>query len=194
MAHTKKIKITAKELKIKELYDFYLQYGFNHTVEEMARLMHIERKTFYNRYGTREHSIDVALGYEHQRQQASFKEKFLQCNHSVEELMMLICSLQQYYNQRPHFFMYDAEHYRFATDATPYKSAFEAIVEKGLRNYHVQEDVNIPLYIDFFFTNIQSYILQNRKQTGLVRYTLLPLLNERGLELLDELDIELLLA
>lgn len=194
MPRERKIKISLKELKIKELYDFYLLNGFDHTVEEIAKRMKIERKTFYNRYQSKEHSIEMVLGYEHRRLNEVFRQRFEYCNHSVEEIVILIWCLLQYYQERRLFFMYDVEHGHFSANYAPFRDVFDAIIENGLRSYHVQEDVDLDLYIDFFFSNIQRYIMQEQKQTGLVRYTLLPLLNERGLELLDEMDIDLLLS
>lgn len=190
----KKIKVSLKELKIKELYDFYLQNGFDHTVEEIAKRLKIERKTFYNRYQSREESIEMVLNYEHRRLNDNFKERFIHCNHPVEELIILIWCLQEYYRERRIFFMYDVERGRFSSEYAPFRDVFKSIVEKGKQCYHVQENVDLSLYIDFFFSNIQRYITSEPKQTGLVRYTLLPLLNERGLELLDELDLELFLS
>lgn len=189
----KKIKITLKELKIKELYEFYLQYGFDHTVGDIAHMMKIERKTFYNRYQGKEQSIEMVLGYEHRRLNDIFKDRFMHCNHSVEQLVILIWCLQEYYRERRIFFLYDAERGHFSSDYAPFKDVFQSIVDKGRQCYHIQEDVDLSVYIDFFFSNIQRYIMQEQKQTGLIRYTLLPLLNERGLELLDELDLELFL-
>jgi|GEM_PF-2663326 hypothetical protein len=183
-------KISRKEQKIADLYRFYLNNGFDHTIDEIATLMKIGRKTFYNRYLNKENSIWMVLRYCHNLFVEQFTEKTLECNHSVEELVLLMWEFQQFAKQQEIYFQHDWQQRLFYTDDTPFRSVIETIVRKGIRSYQIQEDVDASAYSDFFYTNMSMYVMYGKKKPVILRYVLLPILNERGVELLNELDLE----
>ncbi len=182
-------KISRKEEKIEDLYTFYLHNGFNHTIEEIADLMGIGRKTFYNRYLNRDNSIRQALQICHRQFVERFTEQRLHCNHSVEELVLFVWEFQRFAQQEKVYFQYDMENGWFYSEDAPFKSIFESVVQKGLRSYHIQEKVDMETYIDYFFVMLSQYAVNGKMSSTVLRYILTPLLNERGMELLDELNI-----
>lgn len=184
-------KLTRKEQKIVDMYQYYLQNGFAHTIDDISAALHVGRKTFYNRYTTRENSILLALQYSHKCFVGHFTEQRQYCNHSVEELVMLIWEFQKYAQTDTVFFQFDLDNKLFASDETPFKSILESIVKKGLRTYHINEDVDLSSFVDYFFATLSYYVLDGKLNSTVMRYILYPLLNERGLELLDELDLEM---
>lgn len=183
-------KMSRKEEKVKDLYTFYLNYGFDHTIEEISDWMHIRRKTFYNRYISKENSIQQALQISHQQFVERFTEQRLHCNHSVEELVLFVWEFQRFAQQENVYFQYDMENRLFCSAEAPFKSIFESVVRKGLRCYHIKEDVDMETYVDYFFVTLSYYTLGGKLSGNILQYILCPLLNERGLELLGELNIE----
>ena len=65
-----------------------------------------------------------------------------------------------------------------------------SIIRKGLRSYHIREDIDATAYSNFFYANMSMYVLSGHTQSAILRYVLMPLLNERGMELLEELNLE----
>ncbi|MBO4504412.1 MAG: TetR/AcrR family transcriptional regulator [Bacteroidales bacterium] len=183
-------KISRKEQKIADLYRFYLNNGFDHTIDEIATLMKIGRKTFYNRYLNKENSIQMALRYCHNLFVERFSEKTIECNHSIEELLLLMWEFQQFAKYQAVYFQYDWDKLLFYTDETPFRSVIDTIVRKGIRSYQIQEDVDTSDYSDFFYTNMSMYVMYGKKKPAILRYVLFSILNERGVELLNELNLE----
>lgn len=183
-------KISRKEEKVEDLYSFYLQNGFDHTIEEIADLMGIGRKTFYNRYRSRENSIQQALQICHRQFVERFTEQRLHCNHSVEELVLFVWEFQRFAQKEKVYFQYDMDNGKFCSTDAPFKSIFENVVQKGLRCYHINEAVDMETYADYFFVTLSYYAMNGRLSGIVLQYLLCPLLNERGRELLDELNVE----
>lgn len=183
-------KISRKEAKVEDLYTFYLHHGFDHTIEEISDRMGIGRKTFYNRYISKENSIQQALQISHRQFVERYTEQRLHCNHSVEELVLFVWEFQRYAQQEKVYFQYDMGKRLFSSTEAPFKSVFESVVQKGLRCYHINEDVDLEMYADYFFVTLSYYALDNRLSGNVLQYILCPLLNERGQELLGELDLE----
>lgn len=186
----KSIDISRKEQKTVDLYLFYKDNGFNHTIDEIASAMKIGRKTFYNRYVNKETSVSTTLQYCHAQFVDYFNEQLLQCNHSVEEVVLLMWEFRQFAHENRVFFQYDWDNGLFFTDETPFRSLLVSIIRKGLRSYHIREDIDATAYANFFYANLSLYVLSGHTQSVILRYVLMPLLNERGMELLDELNLE----
>jgi len=185
----KGVDISKKTQKVVDLYLLYKEHGFNLTIDEIAGLLKIGRKTFYNRYVNKETSILTTLQYCHSQFVEYFNQQLLQCNHSVEELVLLMWEFREFAKENRPFFQYDWEKSLFFTDKTPFRSILESIIRRGLRTYQVREDINSIAYCNFFYANLSLYVIYGRSQPAILRYVLLPVLNERGLELLDELDL-----
>ena len=115
----KGIDISRKEQKTVDLYLFYKDNGFNHTIDEIASAMKIGRKTFYNRYVNKETSVSTTLQYCHAQFVDYFNEQLLQCNHSVEEVVLLMWEFRQFAQENRVFFQYDWDNGLFFTDETP---------------------------------------------------------------------------
>lgn len=183
-------KISRKDEKVEDLYTFYLCHGFDHTIEEISVGMGIGRKTFYNRYVSKENSIQQALQISHRQFVERYAEQRLHCNHSVEELVLFVWEFQRFSQQEKVYFQYDMENRLFCSTDAPFKNIFGSVVQKGLRCYHINEDVDLETYADFFFVTLSYYALDDRLSGDVLQYVLCPLLNERGQELLGELNIE----
>ena len=80
--------------KTEELFQFYLNSGFNHTIDEILTGLSISRKTFFNRYGSKKESVEMCITFWHEKVKERFRSKTLMCNHVVEELVMFGWEMQ----------------------------------------------------------------------------------------------------
>ena len=99
---------------------------------------------------------------------------------SVEEVVLLMWEFRQFAQENRVFFQYDWDNGLFFTDETPFRSLLVSIIRKGLRSYHIREDIDATAYANFFYANLSLYVLSGHTQSVILRYVLMPLLNERG--------------
>lgn len=180
--------------KIEFLYQYYLQNGIDHTVDEIVVAIGVAPKTFFNRYESKAHSIDLAIKYWHSIISERFRMKMLQCNHAVEELFFFILEMQLMRKNEKVYFQLENEDHKFCTTETPVRNILDSILKKGIRHYQFDESIDRDAYSSFLIQNVCDYlpIAENKEQA--IRYMLLPLLTERGQELLEELDIQCFIA
>ena len=171
-----------------DIFHYYLKNGFDHTTDEIVAAMGISRKTFFNRYEGKAQSVEIARQYWHTCIQERFREECLECNHPVEELLLFVWEMRNIRETEGTLFQYELEHNLFTDDDSPFMSILDTVIQKGIRNYHFQENINIPLYSSFFLHNICGYEGWDNNMEQIIRYLLLPLLTERGMELLDDAD------
>ena len=70
--------------KIEELSKYYLRHGFDHSTDEIVDGMNISRKTFFNRYKSKDNSVQMVLDAWYDNIRDRFQEKAAQCNHAVD--------------------------------------------------------------------------------------------------------------
>ncbi len=175
--------------KLEDIFQYYLENGFEHTTDEIVASMGVSRKTFFNRYVSKLQSVEMANAYWFSRVQERFREKILECNHPVEELLMYIWEIHYIRENEQVFFQHGRDMNLFVTEEAPFMSMLASIIQKGIRCYHFQEDINVELYSVYLLQNLSHYTFQNEDRVQIIRYMLLPLLTERGLELLDDVDV-----
>lgn len=179
--------------KIDEVYQFYLEYGFDHTTDEIVAEMGISKKTFFNRYISKENSVLLAVQHWQTLMQERFREKAVECNHSVEELLMFVWEMHYLKEHENNFFQYAKEHGVFLSPQSPVLSILDTIIKKGIRHYHFNENINIEHYSKFLMYNLSHYVFDNEDKAQNIHYILSPLLTERGVELLEDVDMMLFL-
>ena len=177
-----------------DIFHYYLKNGFDHTTDEIVAAMGISRKTFFNRYEGKAQSVEIARQFWHTCIQDRIREKSLECNHPVEELLLFIWEMRNIRKTEGTFFQYALQHKLFTSDDSPFMSILSTLIQKGIRQYHFQEDINIPLYSTFFLHNVCVEEDLGLNQDQVIRYLLLPLLTERGMELLNDVDMAYLFS
>ncbi|MCQ2283443.1 MAG: hypothetical protein MJZ57_00925 [Bacteroidales bacterium] len=182
--------MAATKQKTEVLFHYYLQNGFNHTIEEIIEGLHVSHKTFFNRYQSKEHSVAMVCQYWHSIIKERFREKMLECNHAVEELLNFVYEVQSLRKHEKVLFQYENAQHLFVTEQTPLMDILSVIIDKGIRHYQFEETVNKAVYSQFFIQNLCDYLPYAYDQELTLRYLLLPLLSERGRELLDEMNLE----
>lgn len=181
--------MTTSQDKIKVLYKYYLVHGFEHSVDEIAEDLGISRMTFFNRYGSKENAVRMAHDYWYQDMKKRFQEKQFQCNHSVEEILFFVGEIMNMNRVENVYLQYEREHITVLSPKLPYVSILHSIIETGIQKYQFKEDLDIDTYIRFFLYNVSNRPLMHEKQETVVRYILMPLLNERGMDLLSEVIV-----
>ena len=175
--------------KIEQLYQYYAHNGFDHTVDEIASALTISKKTFFNRYNNKNESIVQCVDYWHELISNRFQGKLLQCNHSVEELVLFSWELQTIRKQEHYFFNYEIENETLLTGDAPYMSILQSIIRKGIRCYHFNNDIDILLYSKYLISILAQMSFTESEHPQIMRYLLDCLLTERGKELLEEMNI-----
>lgn len=175
--------------KSDDLYNYYLQNGFQHSIDEIADSLHISHKTFFNRYESKQASINATMMRWHQEFQERYRKKCLLCNHTVEELLLFIWEFRNSLIHEAPFCQYDIENKFLYSAQAPFLSILDNIIKKGIRCYHFYENSNIEAYSKFLLFNLSHYPFYNDAKEQNIRYLLSPLLNERGKTLLEEMDL-----
>ncbi len=181
--------MTTSEDKIKVLYEYYLLHGFKHSVDVVAKELGISHMTFFNRYGSKENAIGMAHDYWYQTILKRFQEKQSQCNHPVEEILFFVGEIMNMNCLENVYLQYEREHITALSPGLPYVSVLHSIIETGIQKYQFKEDLDIETYIRFFLYNVSNRPLMHEKRETVVRYLLMPLLNERGMDLLSEMIV-----
>jgi len=90
--------------KIEPIFKFYLNTGFDHSVQEIARAVQITKKTLFNRYLSKENLEHCLMDYWQLKSCERIVQRMEFANNAVEKLMMFLFDLQHCKNNEPHFF------------------------------------------------------------------------------------------
>ena len=74
--------------KKRDIYNYYSEFGFHKPTDAIVEKLNICHKTFFNRYGTKSNSIEIAWQYWQKQCAEKWTSIMQNCNHSVEELTM----------------------------------------------------------------------------------------------------------
>lgn len=181
--------MVSSKQKIEELFQYYLTYGFDHTVDEIIEGLKISRKTFFNRYENKCASVDLCMQYWHEKVQERFRNKSLMCNHVVEELVLFCWEIHSLRQNESCFFKHDVETGHIFSEKAPFMSMMKNIILKGKRCYHFQEDIDIEFYSRYLINILAKMDFLENEHSQIMLYIFSPLLTERGMELLKEMEI-----
>ncbi len=174
------------ERKRKELYDFYAEHGFQNTTEIIVDHLKICHKTFFNRYGSKTRSMEIAWQYWQQICENKWKAVMENCNHSVEELMMTLYSIDKTRFEYPYYHKYTRTNRKYLEQDSFFFRAIRSILEKGKQFFHFQEELDINLYTSYVLNNLFLVDTEYDNRHGILQYLLTPALTERGMELFQE--------
>lgn len=174
--------------KVEELFQYYKKNGFNHITDEIVEGMSISRKTFFNRYKSKENSVLMVINYWFDNIRERFHEKTMQCNHAVEELLQFGYEIHYIRNKEKYLYQYVKQKDLLLSSECPLVSILAGIIQKGINHYQFKEDVSSHLYAMFVVNNIAHYPFSNEEQEEIVRFLLAPIVTERTKELMKELN------
>lgn len=180
--------MTVAPKKIEALFQYYKSHGFNHSTEEIVESMSISSKTFFNRYKSKDNSIQIVINYWFDNIRERFKEKTMQCNHAVEELFQFGYEIHYIRSKESHLYQYVQQNGQLVSPECPLVSILAGIIQKGINHYQFKEEVNSKLYAQYVINNIAYYSFSTEVQEEIVRYLLAPIVTERTKELMKELN------
>ena len=93
-----------QDSKIEPIFRFYLDRGFEHSLQKVADAVHITKKTLFNRYLSKENLEFCIVNYWQKKSNERIVQRVEFTNNSVEKLMMFLLELQYCKNFEPHFF------------------------------------------------------------------------------------------
>lgn len=178
--------MSLSDAKIKELFEYYSENGFQQPTEKIVSKLNICHKTFFNRYGSKANSIEIAWQY----WQILCRKKWLElmdlCNHSVEALAVTLYHIRAMSHEEPHYYGFTRDHRRYLDRDSFFYSSLRSVLEQGKQCFHIQEELNEESYIRFLLNNLFLIDVEEDRRPDILRYILFPALTERGMELFME--------
>lgn len=172
--------------KKKELFEYYSENGFHQPAEKITGSLHICHKTFFNRYGNKANSIEIAWQYWQELCRKKWIDLMDHCNHSVEALTVTLYNFRAMSREEPHYYAFTRDNRKYLDQNSFFFSAVRLVLEKGKQFFHIQEDLNIETYVTFLLNNLFLIDTEEDKRPDVLRYVLQPALTERGMELFLE--------
>lgn len=172
--------------KQKVIFDYYSENGFRHSTEQIVQELDICHKTFFNRYGSKANSIEIAWQYWQTVCLKKWEDLMEHCNHSIEELTMTLYVIYKLRFEHPHYYDYTRSHRKYLETDSFFYSSIQKVLEKGKQCFHIHENLNIKAYITFLLNNMFLIDSEHFNKPEVLKYVLNPALTERGMELFME--------
>lgn len=153
---------------------------------DIANSLRICHKTFFNRYGNKAKSVEIAWQY----WQKICREKWISlmqhCNHSVEALVVTLYHFRSMNQEEPHFYEFTRDKRRYLDTDSFFYISLKSVLERGKQCFHIHEKLNEETYIQFLLNNLFLIDVEEERRRDVLRFVLLPALTERGMELFME--------
>lgn len=171
--------------KIEDLYHFYMSFGFEHSVDTISAHLNISRKTFFNRYISKDNSVRLTFDLWMRHLKERILDRLADCNNSVESLVIFILEMNQIAREEVFYYQFAEQHNLMMDPKAPFGKIIIQILHEGQQHYQVAEELSLSAYVHFFLFNVFHYF-SNREMVGEeIRFLLAPALNERGVELMN---------
>ncbi|MCQ2285950.1 MAG: TetR/AcrR family transcriptional regulator [Bacteroidales bacterium] len=183
--------IELKEKKLQELYQYYLDNGADHTMEEIAAGIGVTPKTIFNRYHSREEMEDMLQTYWRTRIIEKWKEKQPFCNNPIENLLFLLNEMLISEIQSSVFFLREQQlRSDFSEEIDDlFSSSIREIIEADKNCTYFSSSFNSETY-SRYFVYVVFFILSKDKNAHYIDYLFKPILTDQGLDMLSDIDIE----
>lgn len=178
--------MSLSELKKRELFEYYSKNGFDQATGKIVDGLDICHKTFFNRYGTKAKSIEIAWQYWQKICRDRWDALMQHCNHSVEAMVVTLYHIRAMSREEPHYYRITRDQRLYLQRDSFFYSVMRSVLEQGKRCFHVQDNLNEETYIQFVLNNLFLIDVAEDKRPDVLRYVLLPALTERGMELFME--------
>ncbi len=171
--------------KIEQLYHYYMAHGFDHSVEMIAEGMGISTKTFFNRYHSKEYSLKLTFDLWMKILAKRIRERLADCNNAVEKLVLFMTEVEAIAAEKTPYYQFAVEHHLMTDVKAPFSKIVIEILQEGKQHYQVWESLDSASFSDFFLFNVFNYVIDRKFDGNLIRYLLVPAMNDRGEELMD---------
>lgn len=175
-----------KKEKIKALYSYLLEKGFDNSIEEIAAGIGVAPATIYNRYQSRK-GVEIAITqYWMEEIAALTEEKCQYANNPIEEILYFIHELNVRRNEAAHIYQKSIE----ISEINSIRDIIYPIIENGIKRDYFQEEANSDEYIKYFTLNlIHTIFTQKKIESRFLYYLLEPILTSVGEKALSEIDL-----
>ena len=179
--------------KIESIFKYYLNSGFDHSMQEIASAVQVSKKTLFNRYLSKESLEYCLIDYWQIKSCERFAERIEHTNNAVEQLMMFLFELQYCRNNEFHFFEKTKEPFlrKFERTSPPFITQLEAIFKTGTTEGFFQFSFELKVFAYFFLFNALFILLSNTSvNTDYISFLFEPILTEEGKMVFKDIDIE----
>ena len=149
-------------------------------------MLEICHKTFFNRYGSKAKSMEIAWQYWQKECRKKWLDLMHHCNHSIEALTMTLFFIHEMSKNDPYFYALTRESRKYLQPDSFFYASLQTILQRGKQCFHIHEDLDLDIYIPFLLNNLFLIDVEEDKQAEVLRYILVPALTERGMELFLE--------
>lgn len=181
----------SEEKKIRQLLEFYAEYGFEHSVESIAAHLSVTPKTLYNRYQTKEKMELSAMLFWQKCFRKMLEEKCAQTDNSIEALLLIACHIKELPDQNPHIFQRKFDDLLgpnyFGNEEL--RILIFKIIEDGKSEKCIRPELNQHAYEPFFVFGAYCFSYKRHLSSEFVEYALAPILTEKGRKLLSLINI-----
>ncbi|MBP1672228.1 MAG: hypothetical protein H6Q25_43 [Bacteroidetes bacterium] len=208
--------MSPNQKNITPFYHFFVQFGFDYTLEEIAERVGVTKKTIHNRFISRQNLENKVLKYYQDHFITQFQNKIEFSNHSIESLLLLIFDLEtSIIREFPLFYKANGIHNHFSFFETHFLIPIVIqIVLKGQQAGDLYGDIDPKKYAHLFIYHIFTIYLQdavseingllmdtekekksiiNRTiQTEYIEFILMSILTDQGKQKLKQVDLNLL--
>ena len=187
----KQLPPTKNEAKTAALFRYIVDNGFEHSLDKIARELHLTQRTLLYRYGSKEAMFLFIMAYWRKQWQSCFEAQAEDCNQVVEKLLLFILRLRESYTDEQPFFLRENEEKNFFNSALPHSffSILKTLLIDGI-NQDYFEEINSDIYAKLLLYNIINIFIIANEPFDYLKYILLPLLTEKGKNMLNAIDIE----
>ncbi|MDR2972487.1 MAG: hypothetical protein LBU83_11255 [Bacteroidales bacterium] len=179
-------------IKIEPILKYYLAYGFNHSLQEMADTVKITKKTLFNRYISKENLELCVVDFWQIKSNERMAQRMEYANNAVEKLMMFLFELQYCKNKESYLFQKSKEIFldKFERNS-PHILQLEEIFNMGIEEELFHFDSYPKVFAYFFLYNTLFLLLSdNIIYTEFISFLFDPILTENGKLVFKDIDIE----
>jgi len=208
--------MSPNQKNITPFYHFFVQFGFDYTLEEIAEKVGVTKKTIHNRFNTRQNLENKVLKYYQDHFIYQFQNKIEFSNHSIESLLLLIFDLETSIIQEfPLFYKANGIHNHFSFFESHFLVPIVVqIVLKGQQSGDFYGDIDSKKYAQLFLYHIftvylkdavseingllmdtekeKKSIINRTIQTEYIEFILMSIVTDQGKQKLKQVDLNLL--
>lgn len=178
--------MSLSEQKKIALYHFYLRNGFDNSVHNIANGLNISDKTFFNRYVDKDNSVKIAYDYWQKICKKRWEDIKKHCNNEIEELLMLIFTIDKTRSTEPIFYYYTRDNRIFLNKNSFIFSEIFGTLLNGTQKFYVRENLSLELFTTFVLNNVFLIEVDLENRADVLKFILHAALTERGVEILNE--------
>jgi AcrR family transcriptional regulator len=178
--------------KIEPIFRFFLNNGFNHSLQDVANAVNITKKTLFNRYISKKKLECCVIDYWQKKSNERIAQRIEFSNNAVEKLLMFLFEQQYCRNVETCFFQKTKDFFLEKNELNYlHVTQLEIIFNLGVEENLFQSSSEMKVFAYFFLFNTLFILLSNSViKTEYIPFLLAPILTEEGKKVFQDIDIE----